>query len=362
MITPSSGSATNYVVIKGEDGNRPILAAGNNLFAAINISNRSYVKLANLEITNYNNQNFRDGVNGAEGPANHIVMENLYIHHLDEFGINMGDTNDLKIINSVISYAGFGSIGGPEGNNGGWKNVLISGTTMSYSGHYYHGGAGPSPYDRPDGFGIEASAGPIEIANSIAEHNRGDGIDSKADNTHVHDTIIRNNSSDGLKLWGTNSKAVNVLIYGRGDGKNTPSPWAAIVLQTERANANFTLDRVTVDDVLGANYVMYIQYDNQNTNTNVTIKDSIFSSRGSDAHIFVAPGTHLNVTNSDFYFPKSDMVLEHGNTTYTSSNISSLGTGNVYGDPLFVSPAWGTLGDYHLRSGSPAAGMGTNTF
>ncbi|MFA5062377.1 MAG: right-handed parallel beta-helix repeat-containing protein [Patescibacteria group bacterium] len=364
MLVPPSGAANNYVTIKGESAaNRPILKAGNNMFAAISISNKSYVKIADLEITSNNGQDFRDGINGAEGPANHIILENLYIHHLDEYGINIGDTNDLKITNCVISYTGYGAIGGPAGTNGGWKNVVISGTTMSYSGHYYQGGPGPSPYDRPDGFGIETSAGPIEIANSISEHNKGDGIDSKAENTNVHDTVIRNNSSDGLKLWGTGSKATNVLIYGRGDGNSNITPWASIVLQSDKANAVFTLDHVTVDDYLGGNYLMHVQYDNQNTPTTLTIKNSIFSSRGPNASpIFIAPGTNFTVSNSDFYFPGSDNVLEHGDTAYTSSQINTFGSGNIYGDPKFVSPAWGSNGNYRLQSGSPATGMGTNTF
>ena len=42
---------------------------------------------------------------------------------------------------------------------------------------------GTSPYDRPDGFSIESSEGPIEISYTVVEHNRGDGIESKAANT-----------------------------------------------------------------------------------------------------------------------------------------------------------------------------------
>lgn len=358
IIMPPSGNATNYVVIRGESGNRPILKGGDNLLTAIDLGGKNYVKISNIELTN--NGHFRDGLEIMSAPASHIVLENLYFHHLDEYGMNIADVNDLKIINSIISYCGYGSLGGPAGEQGGWRNVLISGTTMSYSGHYYQGGPGPSAYDRPDGFGIEASAGPIEIAGSIAEHNYGDGIDSKAGNTNVHDTIIRNNSCDGLKLWGTGSKATNVLIYGRGDGKSGNTPWSDIVLQTDAGatSANFTLDKVTVDDYQGGNYLFYAQYDNPHTPTTVTIKNSIFSSRGSGAPIYMAPDTNYTISNSAFYFPDSDSVLNHGDTSYTSSEVGQFGSGNIYGDPKFIAPAWGTNGNYGLQSGSPAVGMG----
>jgi hypothetical protein len=358
IIMPPSGSANNYVVIQGEKGNRPILKGGDNLATAIDLGGQNYVKISNLELTN-NNGLFRDGLEIMSGPASHIVLENLYFHHMDEYCVNIGDINDLKVINSVFSYCGYGGMGGPAGEQGGWRNVLIKGVTFSYSGHYYQGKPGPGDYDRPDGFGIETSAGPVEIADSISEHNLGDGIDSKSENTNVHDTIIRNNSCDGLKLWGTGSKATNILIYGRGDGKSGNTPWAGIVLQVDTPNGSMTLDKVTVDDILGGNYLMHVQYDNPNVPTNITIKNSIFSSRGPGAPIFFAPGTKFTISNSAFYFPNSDNVLNHGeDKSYTSADINKFGSGNVYGDPKFIAPAWGKIGNYGLEAGSQAAGMG----
>jgi len=46
---------------------------------------------------------------------------------------------------------------------------------------------------------------------------------------------------------------------------------------------------------------------------------------------------------------------------YTCDNIVELGEGNFCGDPLFVFPAWGTAGDYHLQFGSPAIDSGICT-
>ena len=230
MITPISGRADAWITIKGEDGKRPTLAGRNNLLAAIDISSVSYVKIQNLEITSDDGAYFREGVKGSSNPVSHIILQDLYMHHLDEMGINIADANNLRIINCNIVYCGFGAIGGPAGSQGGWRNILIDGWSLSYNGHYYQGGPGPSPYDRPDGFGIEPSAGPIEIVNCVAEHNRGDGFDSKAEKTYIHNCIAANNFADGIKVWGDGSRVENCLIYGTGDGDATPTPWSGLVI------------------------------------------------------------------------------------------------------------------------------------
>jgi len=263
------------------------------------------------------------------------------------------------VLNCQIEYCGVGAIGGPEAAAGGWRNVLIQGCRLSYGGHYYQGGDGSNRYyDRPDGFGIEASAGPIEIVDTVAEHNYGDGLDSKAANTTIRRCVVANNSCDGVKLWGENSRLENTLIYGRGDGDSEPTPWAAIVIHTETANASFEMVNVTVDDTLGENYIMHVQYDYPDVPINLTIRNSIFRGVGPRSPVFVTGATDLTLEHSLFYFPASDDVLEWGEETYTADNIGQLGTGNLYGDPLFVAPAWGTEGDYHLQEGSPAINAG----
>jgi len=364
IITPPSGRADAWITIKGEEGNRPVLAGRNNLITAINLSGAQYVRIENLEITHDDTAQgeaawFRDGLEILGEPAAHIVLKNLYIHHVDEFGMNIQDVEDLQILDSRIEYAGFGALGGPAGEHGGWRDVVIRGCVLSYSGHYYQGGDGSNrPYDRPDGFGIEPSEGPVLIEDTIVEHNYGDGIDSKAANTTIRRCIVANNSSDGVKLWGTNSRIENTLIYGRGDGNPEPSPWAAIVIdQVEQPQARFEIVNVTVDDYVGQNYLMYVQYEGQPVH--LTVRNTIFSGRGPDCPIYIGKESTLVADHNLFYLPQNDRVLIHGDQVYTAANISDLGPGNLYGDPLFVRPAWGEEGDYHLRQGSPAIDAGT---
>ncbi|MBC8183415.1 right-handed parallel beta-helix repeat-containing protein [candidate division KSB1 bacterium] len=359
IITPSSGSSGAWITIKGEEGNRPTLAGSNNLMVAINLAGKNYIRIENLEITSDNGATFRDGISAVGGAANNIVFENLYIHHLDEFGIDLGDVQHVDILNCDITYCGFGSVGGPTGESGGWRNVLISGCDLSYGGHYYQGGPGPSPYGRPDGFGIEPSSGPIEIKNTTVEHNRGDGLDSKAQNTNIHECYVANNFADGIKLWGTGSKIKNTLIYGRGDGNTVTTPWAAIVIDTEGSGASFEITNVTIDDYVGKNYVMYVQYDHQSTPINLVCRNTIFSSRGSNAAIYLANSVNRTFEYNLYYFPNSYAVLIHGGTNYDSEHVADIGAGNIYGDPLFESPAFGSTGNYHIRDGSPAINGGT---
>jgi len=365
IITPPSGTANAWITIRGEEGNRPVLAGRDNLITAINLSGVQYVRIENLEITHDDTATgealwFRDGLEILGAPAAHIVLKDLYIHHVDEFGINIQDVEDLQIINCRIEYCGFGALGGPAGEHGGWRNVTIRGCSLSWSGHYYQGGDGSDrPYDRPDGFGIEPSRGPILIEDTIAEHNYGDGLDSKAANTIIRRAIVANNSCDGVKLWADGSRIENTLIYGRGDGNPEPSPWAPIVIdQVEQPGARFEIVNVTVDDYVGHNYLMYVQYENP-VPVQVMVRNTIFSGRGPRCPIYIGGASTLVADHNLFYLPQNETLLTHGDTTYTCANIASLGAGNLCGDPRFVRPAWGEPGDYHLQADSPAINAGT---
>lgn len=367
ILAPPPGAAEGWIIIRGEAGSRPVLAGGDNLISAVDLSGAQYLWMENLEITHDDRAQgeasyLRDGIQIVERPAGHIVLKDLYIHHVDEFGMNFQDVDDLQIIDSRIEYSGFGALGGPAGQQGGWRNVRISGCSLSYGGHYYQGGDGSArPYDRPDGFGIEPSDGPIEIDRTIAAHNYGDGFDSKAANTTIHASIAANNSCDGVKLWGDNSRIENTLIYGRGDGDPETTPWSAIVIHTEKENARFELQNVTLDDAAGNNYLMHVQYDTPQVPITLTMRNSILRGAGENSPVFIASAVRLTAEHNLFYLPQSDCVIvgSEGECMLSAENAAGLGAGNLFGDPLFAAPAWGKDGDYHLRPGSPALNAGT---
>ncbi|MBN2378668.1 right-handed parallel beta-helix repeat-containing protein [candidate division WOR-3 bacterium] len=357
-------SGDTLVILPRAGYSRPVLAGSKNLGSAIELGATSYLRIENIEITSDNGKDFRDGITGIDGLLEHVVLKDLYIHHVDEFGIDIADVADFQIIDCEITYCGFGAIGGPAGVYGGLRNLVIDGCDLSYSGHYYQGKDGSNrPYDRPDGFGIEESEGPIEIRNTTSTHNYGDGLDSKSSRTWIHECYVANNSCDGVKLWGDSSVVENTLIYGRGDGDDEPTPWAAIVIETAKNNAHIELTNLTVDDYLGENYLMYVQYSDEfrNVPINLRITNCIFSSRGVNARVWLAPKVNPEITYNLFYFPKDEVVLEHGDDTYSSGDVGDLGDGNIYADPGFNTPAWGSDGDYHLKSSSPAIDAGDTT-
>lgn len=366
VVAPPSGTASAWITIKGEEGHRPVLAGRDNLATAVNLAGAQYVRIENLEITHDDTAAgearwFRDGVAILGLPAAHIVLEDLVIHHLDEFGINIQDVEDLQILHCRIEHCGFGALGGPAGEHGGWRNVTVRGCVLSWSGHYYQGGDGSNrPYPRPDGLGVEPAAGPILIEDTLVEHNYGDGLDSKARNTTVRRCIVANNAGDGVKLWGDGSRIENTLIYGRGDGDPTPSPWAAIVIdQVEEAGARFEVVNVTVDDHLGQNYLMYVQYDTP-VPVQVTLRNVIFSGRGLNCPLYFGPASTVVADHNLFFLPQNETLLVHGDASFTCATIASLGPGNLCGDPRFVAPAWGRPGDYHLLPASPAIDRGSS--
>jgi len=374
IVMPNSGAAGAWITIKGEAGKRPVLAGRDNIISAVDIAGQSYIRIENLEITHDNSVSapqlhFRCGirifnrvVDDQIVSCSNIVLQDLYIHHLDEGGLDIQDVNNLQVLNCIFEYCGFGAIMGPEGQVGGIRNLLVKGCRLSYGGHYYQGTPGPSPYDRPDGFGNEPSVGPVEIVDTVAEHNRGDGLDSKSANTYIHNCIVANNSCDGIKLWGTGSKAENCLVYGTGDGVGGDSPWAGIVIDSELPNYSFEFVNVTVHDNPTRNaYPMYVQYDNPDVPLNLVMRNCIIAN--GQGLVYLAPSVNLTAEHNLFYRPGAAEQVEANGTVYTAAQIEAgaLGPGNICREPKFVRPAWGATGDYHLRGGSPGIDQGTAT-
>ncbi|MCX5977563.1 MAG: right-handed parallel beta-helix repeat-containing protein, partial [Coprothermobacterota bacterium] len=359
IMAPPDGTPTAWVTIRGETGNRPILAGSDNLFCAIFLS--SYLRVENLEITSDAGAPFRGGVDGADHPLQQVVLQDLYIHHIDEGAINVRDVDGLQVRGCILSYCGFGGIGGPAGQAGGLSNLLVADCELSYSGHYYQGGPGPGPYDRPDGFGIEPSLGPVEIVRTKALHNRGDGLDSKSANTWIHECVVANNSCDGVKLWGGGSRVENTLIYGTGDGVGGGSPWAGIVIdEVSTPSARFELINVTIhDNPTRHAYPIYVQYEQPNP-IQLLLRNVIISN--GYGLTYFGDSVDLTVDHCLFFRPGDSEQIYARGRTYTANEIESgdLGEENLSRDPRFLGPAWGVEGDYHLAADSPALDAGTS--
>ncbi len=124
----------------------------------------------------------------------------------------------------------------------------------------------------------------------------------------------------------------------------------------ENSGASFTFFNVTVDDEVGRNYLMHVQYDHRDFPVVLVMKNVIFSSRGENAPVFVNGPSTVVMEHDLFYFPGSPYVLVKGDRVYTEKDLGDLGEGNLYGDPLFVKVGY----DYHLVEESPAVDSGTS--
>ena len=96
ILKPTSGEPDAWITIRGETGKRPILAGQDNLTMTIDLSGANYIWLENLEITHNDNMHgkakyFRDAILIANTPVSDIIIKKLYIHHIDEFGIDFQD-------------------------------------------------------------------------------------------------------------------------------------------------------------------------------------------------------------------------------------------------------------------------------
>ncbi len=362
ILQPPSGSENQYTLIHGSEQGGAVLAGADNLYSMIDLSGTHHVKIFDLEITHQNGAYARDGINGTDAPCSDIIFRNLHIHHLDEFGINLRDVQNMLVDSCNIHHCGFGAAGGPQaGESGGWQNVQFEHSQLSWSGHYYQNGDAENPYSRPDGFGIEPGPGPIRFVNCTLEHNVGDGLDSKSDTTIVQNCIIANNRTDGLKLWGSYGRIENTLVYGRGDGDSTPTPWSAVVIDTQSPHAEFEFVHCTIDDALGQNYCMWAQYDHPEIPIDLNMVNTIISSRGPRSAMFLGDSVNFSLSHSLFWMPENDILLQHGDTAYDETTLTGLGPHVLVADPQFLLPVWGADGDYHLSPSSPAINAGLET-
>lgn len=365
IMVPPSGAPGEWITIRGDLANRPVIAGRDNLYSAVILDAVNCLRLQNIEITHDSTVpapqlDFREGVTIVSRPCANLVLQNLYIHHIDEMAVDMKDVENVQIVDCRFEYCGFGGIGGPAGEHGGCRNILVDGCELSWSGHYYQGGDGHDrPYDRPDGFGVEPSDGPIEIRDTTAQHNYGDGLDSKCANTYIHECIVANNSCDGIKFWSNNSKMVNCLIYGTGDGVGGASPWAGIVIDdADTPNAHFEIINCTLqDNPTRQAYPMYVQYGLANP-ISLLMRNTIIAN--GYGLVFIGDSVSLTFDHNLIYRPAGGSLIYANSRDYTASELGLLGQGNLAAQPWFVQPAWGTTGDYHLLPGSPGIGAGSH--
>ena len=152
----------------------------------------------------------------------------------------------------------------------------------------------------------------------------------------------------------------NCLIYGTGDGIGGDSPWAGLVIEEENNGDSFEIINVTIhDNPARRAYSMYAGY-NQLADITITMRNCIIS--GSYGAAYFGPRVQTNVEYNVFHRPNNTIQVEANGREYSIGDINAglLGPGNIYANPQFISPAWGSTGDDHLADSSPAIDTGTS--
>lgn len=372
ITTEVSGTADAWITIRGEDGARPAIKGRNNLLAAVELTGRSYVRIENLDFSSLIDSPYsggmREGVDvggsGGDNSVSHIVLKDISVHHVEEAGINLaGDSDDIVLHNLHVHHTAGPAVSAPDGEHGGLKNIQLSNSILEYAGLFSNGAEVQSGWDRPDGFGIEESDGPITITDVISRYNFGDGLDSKSKNTTIRRCLVANNYGDGIKLWGGGSIVENSIVYGTGYPlPDEETPWSLLVIDADEPGASFALINNTFfDDARRPNpnqYAALIQYDQRDVPIDLHLQNNIFAGLG---RLILGGAVNLHAVNNLFFNrTDSDQVqLEFiDGALYLNNNVGSLGSGNIYGDPRFANPSWGPSGSFYLLPNSPARNSG----
>lgn len=361
-IKPPSGTSSNWITIKGESGNRPILAGIDNCRAVIDLSGKNNIQIENLEITNDNSSTIQNAILAEGGPVQNIVLKKLFIHHIDGSGITMADAIAVEIDQCTIQYCGTGAVLSGKFQGEGWSGITIRDSHLDYSGHYPSKGKKVSPSQMSDGIQIGLSAGPIEIINTGFEHNFGSAINSQAKINRIKQCVIANNTENGIYLRGEEGIIENTLVYGMGDGDINASGGAGIVIdRITKSEAIFQIINATIHDNSGRNgYPIIVQKSTTDKSLQLILKNTIIA--GGSQPVLIGKNVTLQADHNLIFQPEEAVFIIVSGIKYSQEEIENgvLGQGFLSQDPLFVTPAWGKTGDYHLKNGSPAIDKGTS--
>ncbi|MCJ0743857.1 T9SS type A sorting domain-containing protein [Pedobacter montanisoli] len=300
------------------------------------------------------------------------------------FGTDKGRDNTFLLVSNVKIYGGFPGTGNPDMTDRNWKAnpVILSGdidnndtfdangniTSNKYIGNAFHVVVAVAVSNiELNGFTIisgNASGGGYLIINGklIYQYNGGGIYNYSSSPAFSNVIIVSNMATSGGGMYSTSSSnpiLTNVTFSGNsaasGGGMynsssnpmltnvmfsgNSGNPNGGAMYNTSSAPIliNVTLSGNTATSG-GALY---------NSGSNPQIRNSIIY------------GNSSGISNSSST-PVISYSLIEGNSSTTNNNIDATGitVSQIFTAPL--TPAMGTKGDYTLKTGSPAIGMGNN--
>lgn len=332
-LSDVAGSAGTPIWIGGVPGEaRPVLSGGGE---GLHLTRPRYVVVHDLEITGASS----NGVNCDDGgdydnpeAARHVVFRHLRIHHIgtggNQDGLKLSGVNDYFILDCEIAD---GSSGGSGIDHVGCHRGLIARNRFTRAGtNAVQSKGGSSAIEIRANWFEECGARTLNIGGSTGyEFFRPALAAPPAVNYEARDVRVVANvfigSDAPLAFVGAvDCVAVNNTIV-------SPHNWVARILQETVSTATYTFAPCG----------------------NNTVANNIVHYDRGDLSTFVNVGS--NTAAATFTF-NHNLWVNTANPAQSTPSLPVAETSGLYGtDPLFVSAL---LGDYRLRTGSPALAAG----
>lgn len=349
-----SGTANAGIIISADTGATATLDGGNvaNQLTPLCVY-ASYVTVENLNITN------SPGAGLVFFAANNCTANNVTVSNSQGTGIQVGNSQDQTMLQTQGDIIQFCTI---------YNNCLSNAPPVR--GQNSSWGAGISIF----------GASNIVVKYNNVYQNFGEGIDLlQANLCWAYGNTARDNFSVNVYFCNaTNSHVYNNFIdctenpYYFRDGRGA----VGIGLANEGAT-NFNNNDTIDDNVVVGGFYSFATYDNwgygyafRNT---LVINNTFYNAESSLLYIENSMGTDVGdrIANNIFDQPGSAAWVVYQNGMAGLSYDHNLwwggdwstwglnGTGDVWADPLFVSPGESSANAYQLGSGSPAQYAGT---
>ena len=222
---PNSGNETDgYVVFAAYPGEKPAIdGTGLGESDGFVISHQSYIKLAGLEIRNWNG-----GCAVWIGSSHHLELTDCEIHHA-VYGIGLGGSHDFELNRVKIhDFDLFGFDASPSGGE-----LCTNGTLndcVSYGGR--------DPGQNVDGFALGHGEQHGFVFNRCVAYDVYDGFDLSSRNTTLNRCLAYDCWNGGYKLWQDNIKLVNCI--GRHcSSANVELDWSGTAKTVTLQNCTF---------------------------------------------------------------------------------------------------------------------------
>ncbi|WP_410221044.1 fibro-slime domain-containing protein [Pedobacter sp.] len=300
------------------------------------------------------------------------------------FGTDKGRDNTFLLVSNVKIYGGFPGTGNPDMTDRNWKvnPCILSGdidnndtfdangniTSNKYTGNAYHVIVASAVSNTElNGFtiisGNASGGGYLTINGKFIYQNNGGGIYNYSSSLIFSNlTVVSNMATSGGGMHNTTSSnpiLTNVIFSG-----NSAASGGGIY----NSSSNPTLTNVMFSGNSGnPNGGAIYNTSSVPILTNVTLSGNTATNGGAIYNSGSNPqlGNSIIYGNSSgIYNSSSNPVISYslveGNASTTNNNIDATGitVSQIFTNPL--TPAMGTKGDYTLKAGSPAIGMGSN--